>query len=217
MKTKTKNKNKNKKNSKPIIAIALVALVGLIGGTLAYFTSKDVLENVFKTAVYSTETSEEFESPTNWIPGTTTNKKIFVTNTGSTDVAVRVSYTETWVSQDGTPLALQKDGKDVAVINFTNPSDWIKVTDTSGVYYYYKYKLAPGNKTTSFIESVRFNEEVDLNVPCTPSPNKNTCTNNGKGYDGATYTLTITTETVQFDVYREYWNTSASISNSSKS
>ena len=38
-----------------------------------------------------------------------------------------------------------------------------------------------------------------------------TCTSTGDGYDGATYTLTITIETIQFDAYKEAWNTNYKI------
>ena len=44
-----------KKNRKPLIAIALALLVGLVGGTIAYFTSEATFSNQFKTKPYSTE------------------------------------------------------------------------------------------------------------------------------------------------------------------
>ena len=79
-------------NKKTIIALALVALVGIIGGTYAYFTSTATLSNEFTTGTYSTSVTEEFVSPSNWTPGTTTAKKVNVTNNGSVEVAVRASY-----------------------------------------------------------------------------------------------------------------------------
>lgn len=73
---------------------AIIALVGIVGATFAYFTSSATLSNEFKTGTYSTSVTEEFVSPDNWTPGTTTKKKVNVTNNGSVNVAVRTSYTE---------------------------------------------------------------------------------------------------------------------------
>ena len=63
-------------NKKALIALALVALVGVVGGTFAYFTSNATFTNEFTTGTYSTSVTEEFVSPDNWTPGTTTTKKI---------------------------------------------------------------------------------------------------------------------------------------------
>ena len=202
---------KKKSNKKPIIAIVLIALIGVIGGTIAVFTSSATIPNVFKTLEYKTQYDEVFVSPEDWKPGVDTEKKVYVRNTGDIDVAVRISYTEKWVSKNNTVLDLRKDGKDIAVIKYTNRDNWI-VDSTSGTtFYYYKTKLAPGQSTTSFIDSVEFNDEVDFDIPCTTVGTTTTCTSNGAGYDGATYTLTLKIETVQFDFYKDYWNTRVSI------
>ncbi len=62
----------NKSKKMPVMAIALVALVGIIGGTFAYFTSEAVFPNVFQTKTYQTEMTEKFIAPDNWTPGTQT-------------------------------------------------------------------------------------------------------------------------------------------------
>lgn len=201
-------KETNKKNNKPLFALLLLAIVGVVGVTIAYFTSTTSFENVFKTSPYSTEVTEEFISPTNWIPGTTTSKTVFAKNTGDVPVAVRVSYEEEWVSSNGSTLPLVQDGKTAAIINLANTSDW---TLDNG-YYYYGKKLTKGQSTTTFMESVTFNKDVVADVVCTPNGNVTTCTSSGNGYDGATYTLTIKVETVQFDAYKTFWNTTVTIS-----
>ena len=40
---------------------------------------------------------------------------------------------------------------------------------------------------------------------------KEKCESTGVGYDGATYTLTITVETAQYEYYKEIWNTDVEI------
>lgn len=192
-----------KKSRKLMIAIALIAVVGVVGGAFAYFTNSTLIENIFKTATYGTKISEDFISPDGWLPGTTTDKKVYAENTGDVDVAVRVSYTEDWKSANGATLPLTQNGENVAIINFANTQDW--TYSTCDGYYYYNNTLAKGDKTSSFIDSVTFNKNTELDVTCTTTDNTTTCTSTGNGYDGATYKLTINVETIQADASAEAW------------
>lgn len=200
-----------KKNNKPLIALLLLAIVGVVGVTIAYFTSNATLENIFKTAPYSTQVEEEFTSPTNWTPGTTTPKTVVAKNTGDVPVAVRVSIEEEWVSGNGESLPLEQNGNKAAIINFANTSDWTLVDG----YYYYNKKLSKDESTSSFLQSVKFNEKIEIDLRCSTTGDdsftSSFCTTSGSGYDGATYTLTVKVETVQFDAYKTFWNTTATI------
>jgi alternate signal-mediated exported protein len=166
------------KNRKTIIALLLVAIVGIVGLTIAYFANSQTIENNFITKEYGTEVVEEFVSPENWLPGDTTTKTVVAQNTGQVDQAVRVRLTEEWktykngtlngwIHPDGTKSThtteteLSTDER-VAVINFANNSDWTKVGD----YYYYNYKLAPNESTSSLIKSVTFNSKTKLDYKC---------------------------------------------------
>ena len=84
------------KDSKPLIALMLVAILGTVGATFAYFTSEDTFKNIFNTKSYSMEVINTFDSPSNWMPGTTTENIIVATNKGETAAVVRISYTESW-------------------------------------------------------------------------------------------------------------------------
>lgn len=198
-----------KKDLKPLIAIALILIGGVVGGTLAYFTTKTDFENVFKTKPYSAQVTEQFVSPENWTPGTTTPKTVVAKNTGDVDIAVRVSYDEKWVSKNGGTLSLTQGSNRVSILNLTNQTDWIK----QGDYYYYKKKLSKNESTTSFLGSVTFNKNVTASTRCTKSADGlvENCVSTGDGYDGATYTLTIHVETVQFDAYQEVWTNQVTI------
>ena len=180
-------------NKKSLIALALVALVGIIGGTFAYFTSTATLNNTFTTGTYSTSVTEQFVSPDNWTPGTTTQKKVNVTNNGSVDIAVRAKYTEKWLAADNTTvLSVKRKGEQVA--QFAIGSDWEKATDG---YYYYKGILTNGQTSSDFISSVTFNPNFKLeegtDISCTTTTENGTttvnCANLTTGYAGATYTL----------------------------
>ena len=186
---------KRKKDYRPlIIALLSLLIIGLvIGGTFAYFTSTFSIPNVFNSKPYSTKITEDFVSPSNWTPGTVTSKKFNVTNTGDVDVAVRVSYTESWVSANGDPLPLTQNNERVALIQWYSLNNW---TNSNG-YFYYNYKLTKNESTQPLIKAVEFNKNVVNDANCVTSGNEITCTSSGDGYDGATYTLTITAETVQ--------------------
>ena len=193
---------------KPLIGLLAIALIGAVGVTYALFTNVETLHNYFGTKYYHVEVTEEFESPENWLPGTTTDKKVYAENTGEVEALVRIKYEEKWVAENGEELPLKQGENVAAIINFVNEEDWEQKDDG---YYYYNKLLNPGEKTTTFIDSVTFNEKIKTDYECVESGNTKTCTSSGKSYDGATYTLTIIVETVQFGAYQDYWKTAVSI------
>lgn len=201
-------KKKENKRRKKMLAILGIGIFTTIGSTLAYFTTNTEIANKFKTAIYQNEVVENFESPTDWTPGTTTDKTIKVTNTGSIDMAVRVSYTEKWITSNGTELPLKDaDNNVAAIINFNE--GWTKASDG---YFYYEskdnmVKVAPGETTSSFINGVTFNENIKASLNQTISADGHTITytSSGDGYDNATYKLTIRIDTIQYDQAKNMW------------
>ena len=204
--------NMKLKNKKSLLYIVLVLVVFLVLGTIAYFTSTDTLENIFLSGTYKTKTTEVFTSPTNWTPGDETPKTITTKNEGTIPVRVRVKLDESWTSKNGDEISNDicerynsnnycLEYYQAAVINLDNENDWLK----KGDYYYYLHELAPGENTTSLLESVTFNPNVEASVTCTFENGANTCESTGDGYDGATYQLDITIETVQANKYESVW------------
>ena len=129
-----------KKNSKTIIILLIIAIVGVVGLTLAYFSNSSSVTNIFSTNEYGSTVTEEFVSPTNWTPGTVTDKTLVVTNSGSVNEAVRVSYEEKWTSfnakeagQEG-DLGLNQNGNEAAIIHWTNVDEWQTVTENGKTY-----------------------------------------------------------------------------------
>ena len=59
----------NNRQRTVIVAIVALMIVGVIGTTIAYFTSETVFRNQFKTPAHESEFTEEFSSPENWLPG----------------------------------------------------------------------------------------------------------------------------------------------------
>lgn len=215
------------KNKKNIVIISIIGVVGLALVTFAYFSSTSVLDNLFSTADYGTTINEEFVSPANWVPGAVEQKRVYVTNTGEVPVAVRISYTESWTSANGDNLDLTftKQGQSIpaAILAFGDNflQNWVKSTENGVDYYYYNTILDAGESTTDFLKSVTFNENVTSEANCenTNIYDQNTgdltgveqtCTS-GDGYDGGTYNLTLTIQTVQSSVYKTVWNTNYDI------
>jgi len=223
-------KEKGKKT--PLIAIAILLVVGVIGGTIAYFTNKETFENIFGTAEYNTTINETFKSPKNWVPGTTTTKRVEVINKGNVPVVVRAKIdnsTKGWYTNpedESTKLNLE----DEVTINYNEDSNWEKVGD----YFYYKTVLENKNDKTqdSFIESVTFNSTVKIDEEhqvCeytytyedgttstgdAPQEGKDVtatsknCKAAEGSYAGSTYRLDIVVETMQAENHKEVWTDS---------
>lgn len=214
------------KNKKPIIALGALAVVGLIAGTIAYFTSEATFDNVFTTAVYKTKSTETFTSPDNWTPGQEIPKTVVTENQGTIPVAVRVKTSEVWKNEDNEEIAssiignieaaLPNEPKKIAIINLDNTSDWTYDTAT-GAYYYKRALAAADNSgstpvydtTSSFLKSVTLNPDLPVKSNCVEdkqgSTTTKTCTTTIDKLGKATYTLTLTVETVQYDQYKAVW------------
>ena len=205
------------KNRKSIIALLLVAIIGIVGLTVAYFSNSTSITNEFETSEYGTDVTETFTSPTGWQPGDETPKVLTVKNTGEVDEAVRVKVEEKWVNKNGQELPLTQDGNVAALIHYINDSDWtrVDVANEDYYYYYYNYKLAPDEETSELLDKVTFNPLINASTTCTTSTENGvttrSCKSNGSGYDGATYTLKFTIETVQYNKYADAWNTNVAI------
>jgi len=222
------------KNKKPIIALGALAVLGLIGGTIAYFTSEATFDNVFTTAVYKTKSTEVFNAPDNWLPGQTVAKTVTTLNEGTIPVAVRVSTSEKWTLENGTEITMPHtfdmgttddasddvtydSDRDLVTLNLANTDKWLASTNENDKHLYYYKKLAPNATTETFLDSVTLKADVETATNCTTTGEvgqgtvTKTCTTGIKGLGKATYTLTVTIETVQADQYQNAWTTAPTI------
>ena len=200
-------------NKKPIVFMSLLFTVFLaLGVTLAYFTTSDTFNNEFTAGTYSIETQEAFVSPDSWKPGDTVEKTIIATNKGNTPAAVRIKLTPSWEDKNGNPLSLtDNNDNEAAVINFnSNFNDkWVYQDG----YYYYKNALDENQSTTTLMNSVTFNPEVDINssTNCNTVDGVTSCRTTFSGYSGGKYTLEVQVETCQYDKYQEIWGTTIEV------
>lgn len=91
-----------KQRNKKAYALCGLIAVSCIGGTFAYFTQTDAIQNLFRSGTYTTELVEDFipSDGVNWEPASKVNKDVYVTNNGSLPVAVRIRFEETWTRAD---------------------------------------------------------------------------------------------------------------------
>lgn len=80
-----------KRKKRMLIATLGIAAVIIGGLTFAWYTSTDNVVNTFKASGnFKTTIVENFTPPSNWQPGTTTDKVVQITNTGTVDAYTRV-------------------------------------------------------------------------------------------------------------------------------
>ena len=207
---------REKLNSKPLTAVLLLVLFGIIGGTIAYYTSQDTFTNEFNAGKYVIKTEETFESPSNWTPGDTTPKEITVTNLGDVDAAVKVCLIPKWEDENGDELPLFDNNYEfAALIELSNNYDlyWLNDCDNNfedNYCFYYYTNLAPGETTKPLLDSITYNPYFEFNqsTDCTtdPTTHKKTCTTELGDYSGGKFTLTANIETVQYSEYQNIWS-----------
>ena len=196
------------KNKRALFSIVGILLLVTIGVTFAlYFTSSSYL-NKYKVGNYNLVTSETFTSPNNWQPGEKIAKSVYATNDGDVPAAFRVKYTEKWEDSNGNDITATVPS-DAVILNFVNVSQW--EYNSSDGYYYYKYRVDPGKSSSSFISSIKLNDNLVGDVDCVNNGDTYNCTSNLTGLMGATYTITFLKETVQHTKYQTVWNTNVSI------
>ena len=163
----------NKKNLLIGSALVLVALF-VVGGTMAWFTAAaEPVTNTFKAGTVKIELYDSLtEGIENVNPGDKYAKIVYVINTGSKAVYVRVKLTPAWTDSEGNLL----EEEDVATFPIVGDK-WVLHTDG---YYYYKDPVAVEGSTQHLIEQVIFAGAAMTN-----------------DYQGATFTLKVEAEAVQ--------------------
>ena len=158
-------------NKKKLSALLLAGILtaGVVGGTFAWFTSKDTVTNQFATGGTDEpdnpdagiKIEEEFQKPENVLPGTETNKDVRVKSTAKYDQFIRVKFEKKFIKTNGDGTKTDVTDKlDTSLIelNFTN---YLKDTKAEGTwfegedgYYYYIGKVAGGSYTNMLLDSV---------------------------------------------------------------
>lgn len=83
-----------------VFGLAGLLVLCCIGGVFAYWTQEELIHNEFKVAKYDTKIEEEFKSPDDWLPGTETNKDVWIKNDSSIPIIVKVTIHQSWVRRE---------------------------------------------------------------------------------------------------------------------
>ncbi|MGN1411189.1 MAG: BsaA family SipW-dependent biofilm matrix protein [Oscillospiraceae bacterium] len=130
----------------PLIALASLTAVGIIGSTMAYYYNSSQFTNNFQTSGYST-TDKEIFNPNDGDdlnPGAKVNKDVIIENTGKSNILVRVKYEEKIGDGQYTVSDLTSEPtlQNPWIADFVN-SDSFTYQDG---YYYYMDFLKPNEK-----------------------------------------------------------------------
>ena len=136
-----------------LIASLAVLLTATVGSTVAWLVSKPAaVENNFVPGKVACQVLEDFGKGN----GTYVKSNVRVKNTGNTDAYIRVLLVFTWKDKDGNIFSNKpQEGIDYQ-INMDNMylTDWIMQKSDTGVYFYYKKRVAPEEETRNLIESL---------------------------------------------------------------
>lgn len=185
-----------------VLAVAGVLTVGVVGGTLAWFTSQDKLTNKFETGAIKEQgtdgikITEEFEEPKNMLPGDEVNKDVQIRNTASYDQFIRVKLTPKFVDvNNNRELINKKDGVALDTnkiklkfkhdINNKEEGEWFKGNDG---YYYYIGKVGAESYTNTLLDSVTLSSDA------------------GNEYRGLGFDIDVETDSIQasHDAYLDW-------------
>lgn len=165
-----------KKKKLIYLLIAAVLTTGIVGGTLAWFTSSDNVTNKFTTGSYNDDVTKGLDiyekftpaDAKNLTPGADVTKKVQIKNTASYSQFIRVKLTPNWTAPDAvkdtnTNLELElntdaisqptKDAEgNVTKAAAPEEGKWFKSTDG---YYYYIGVVGAGKYTPLLLNSVK--------------------------------------------------------------
>lgn len=165
------------------VALIIICISVVAGGSLAFFSKSETAHNVITTGsidIALLEWADEdkkipfpAEGTEGVLPGHEITKIVEVKNTHQTNEAfVRVKVEKAIALAEG--VTLERADLSLLEIDF-NTTDWTLKDD----YYYYNSVLMPGDITTPLFESVKF------------------ATAMGNDYQYSTATVTVTAQAVQ--------------------
>lgn len=124
-----RRKRRSKKTGMLFLSLLLVATM-MVGGTLAWLSTKDApIQNTFLPTKVTCKVKESFDG--------TTKSNVNVTNTGDIDAYIRVKLVTYRVNNKG-----QHIGGTASLPTFTLGANWVSYDG----YYYYTLPVAPGER-----------------------------------------------------------------------
>ncbi|MDU1055281.1 SipW-dependent-type signal peptide-containing protein [Clostridium baratii] len=149
------------------LCLAVGLMVGVVGGSLAWFTDTDTVTNSFATQGNGTDESngikieEIFDSElaNKVLPGTEVNKDAKVVNTATYKQLIRVKFDKVWKNADGKKLNL--DFIQLKYQNTTTSNEVNKWIDGNDGYFYYNGVVEADGSTEYLLDSVKLSDEAN--------------------------------------------------------
>lgn len=172
-----------KKKNVVLISSIVLAVLLVVGGTMAWFTSETKeVTNTFKTGTVDIEVNEEFDEDDNQNinPGDVKTKEVKVSNVGTKSAYIRVKLTPVW---DGGKLPNEVEFHKGDVVTtaimayYEILNDWQLHNDG---WCYYPYIVEKDSPTPNIIEEVIFAGKYMPNT-----------------YQGKQFTLKVEAEAIQ--------------------
>ena len=149
------------------LAVIVICLSIIGGGTLAYFTDSTTAHNVITTGnidieiIETTDGENPFVDVTGVMPGMEVDKIVQVSNEGANDAWVRLKVDKQITLANGT--VNEEDENLIIRYNLGDaPEQWTYAQDNENqnYYYYYNSLLKPGQKTTPLFKDVLFDKKM---------------------------------------------------------
>lgn len=199
------NISRHKMRILPIVT--LVGILTVIGATIAFYGDSAIFNNSFTLQGETEEATfvDTFKSPENWSPCDETPKTAVATNKNTTPRYVRMKINDYWRENgsqtdpdDHETSDLPKTWTDsdnithsYTTINYQNREDWDLSSDG---WYYFNTALGQNESTSSLLESVTFNCEVNLAGETRYSVDGKTAESTPTAYADAQYHVYVTFE-----------------------
>lgn len=146
------------------IAVFLLLLFGVVGGTAAYYVNQGTVNNVITAGNVKADLhiwadlamTEEFKDVEGITPGQDITKVVTAENVGDNEAWIRI-----WV--DKRFEAFEDENQEAAegqlprVVLDIDRKNWLE----SNGWYYYRHKLLPGDTTKPLFTTVALQEEID--------------------------------------------------------
>ena len=183
-----------------------LAIVGAMGTTLAYYKITHTGESsVFIASKFDTTFNTEYKSSLCELNGKKEEYDFKVKNASDKAFMTRISLDEKWVDNSGNVILSNIiDGQELAIVNFTNASDWKKI----GNYYYYKNSIEPGEVTSNLIRGFEVTINYDGTNMCHYDSSNETevCAQANFTCSDYLFKVLIRVDVIQTDDYEEVWN-----------
>lgn len=144
------------------VALIVICLSIITGGTLAYFSVADVARNVITAGTVDFSIVEQQmmtdgglvpypNEPIDIMPGTSVSKIVSV-RSESEPAWVRMTYTVTVFNAAGEEMDIPREELEKVIIIEPDGSGWTK----NGSWWYYEKAIKSGEETTPLFDSVSF-------------------------------------------------------------